>query len=684
MNLILPRSATCLAILSLGAFGGAALAQTAATEAPSLSEVTVTGNPLGTAEPIAPATSLSGAELLLRAQPTLGETLSGTPGVSSTYFGPNASRPIVRGLDGDRIRILNNGGASLDASALSYDHAVPLEPLSIERVEVLRGPAALLYGGSAVGGVVNVIDNRIPREPLEGFAGKADAAVASGNRERGGGLMLEGGNQRLALHVDAFSRYAGDVRVPLGLPCSQGGVTREARRICNSAGDTQGGAVGASLFFDRGYLGASVANYRSDYGSVAEDEVTIGMQSNRYALEGEVRQLGGFFQGLKGQFSHGDYRHTEFDAGAPGTLFANRGNDLRIEARHRRLGALDGVLGLQAEASRFSADGAEAFAPFSRSRQAALFAHEELGTAWGKLSFGARTESVRVESLGNPDPAVTRFATGTRHFHPSNLALGALVRLPASWQLTGNLAATQRAPKDYELFANGPHVATGAWELGDPALGLERSTSLDLGLAWQEGANRFALNGYLSRFRNYIGLQDTGGTESSDGEALPLFAYRGLRARFAGLEASGKLRLLGATGADAGRTASTLDLALRGDLVRASDRDSGEPLPRIAPWRAGATLVWAQGPWGARLGFDHAAAQRRVPAGSRATEAYTLWNAALSYRQKAPAAQLTWYARLDNLSNRLAWSATSILTSTVFPKAPLPGRSLRLGVQASF
>ncbi|WP_137895854.1 TonB-dependent receptor [Ramlibacter sp. 2FC] len=683
MNSLFPRKASCLALLSLGAFGGAALAQTA-SDTPSLKEVTVTGNPLAASELVAPATRLSGAELLLRAQPTLGETLDGTPGVSSSYFGPNASRPIVRGLDGDRIRILNNSGASLDASALSYDHAVPMDPLAIERIEVLLGPAALLYGGSAVGGVVNLIDNRIPREPVEGFQGKADAAVASGNREQGGALLLEGGSQRLGLHVDAFSRRSGDTRVPLELSCTREGVTSVARRICNSAADTQGGAVGASLFFDQGYLGASVASYRSDYGSVAEDEVTIGMKQNRYALEGEVRQLGGWLQRLKGQFSHSDYRHTEYDAGAPGTRFANQGNDLRIEARHRKLGALDGVLGLQAESARFSADGEEAFAPFSRSRQAALFLHEELATAWGKLSFGARSESVRVESLGNPDPAVTRFTTGSRSFHPHSLALGALVRLPASWQFTANLAATQRAPKDYELFANGPHVATGAWERGDPTLALEKSTGLDLGLAWKEGANRFALNGYLSRFGNYIGLQDTGSTESSDGEELPLFAYRGLRARFAGLEASGNLRLLGANDAEAGRTASTLDLALRGDLVRATNRDSGEPLPRIAPWRAGATLVWAQGPWGARLGFDHVAAQHRVPAGSRATEAYTLWNAALSYRQKAAAAQLTWYARLDNLTNRLAWSASSILTSTAFPKAPLPGRSLRLGVQALF
>ncbi len=680
------------AIVSLGAFGSAAApAQTG----PTLKEVTVTGNPLGTTDLIAPAAQYSGAGLLLRSKTTLGETLDGTPGVSSTYFGPNASRPIIRGLDGDRIRVLQNSGATVDASALSFDHAVPVDPLSIERVEVLRGPGALLYGGSAVGGVVNVIDNRIPREAINGVTGKAELGLATGNREKGGGLVLEGGNDRYALHVDAFDRSTANQRVPVALACTQGGVTTSAKRICNSASDVKGGAVGGSLLFDQGYLGASVSTYRSDYGTVAEDEVSIAMKSNRYALEGELRLPGGFFNSLKGQFSHSDYSHTEFEAGAPGTVFGKQGNDLRLEARHAKLGPVEGVIGLQADATRFSALGAEAFAPFSRTASTALFAYEELPTAWGKLSFGARGERVKVESLGNPDPAVTRFAPGSRNFNPHSYALGALVNLGPAWQLSSNLSYTERAPKDYELFANGPHVATAAWEVGDATLAKEKSANLDLGLAWKSGADRLALTAFVSRFRNFIGLDATGNTRGADGEVNPVdadgdgkadgsgedilaeFAYRGVRARFTGLEASGNLRLL-----EAG---ATLDLELRGDLVRATNLSSGQPLPRIAPMRLGATLVWAQGPWGARAGFDYSAAQHRVPlVGQRATEAYTLWNAAVTYRMKAGAANLLWYARLDNITNQLAYSATSILTTTAFPKAPLPGRSFKLGLQASF
>ena len=639
----------------------------------SLQEVTVTGNPLGSSDLIAPATQLSGTDLLLRAKTTLGETLDGTPGVSSTYFGPNASRPIIRGLDGDRIRILNNGGGSMDVSSLSYDHAVTLDPLSIERIEVLRGPGALMYGGSAVGGVVNVIDNRIARQPQfdekGGISGKADLNLATGNSERGKGVLLETGNTRYQLHVDAFDRKTGDVRVPIDLACTKDGTTTR-RKICNSASDTSGQALGGSLFFDHGYLGASATNYKSTYGTVAEDNVTIGMKSNRYALEGELRNLGGFIQSVKGQYSQTDYNHTEFEGADVGTVFKNKGSDLRVEARHAKRGNFEGVLGFQTESNRFSADGAEAFAPHSKTEQTAVFAYEEMVTHWGKLSLGGRLESVRVESFGSPEAA--RFTPGVRDFNAGSYALGSLWNVAPGWKLTSNLAYTERAPKDYELFANGPHLATAAYEVGNANLNKEKSGNLDVGAAWKAGANRFSVNGYMSRFQNYIALSSTGGVEGG----LPLYQYEQVRARFVGAESSGNVRLL--------QGASTLDLALRGDLVRATNQDSGQALPRIAPWRVGSTLLWGSGAWGANFGFDHSGAQTRVPATDRATDAYTLWNLAGTYRMRAGAASLLWFARLDNLTNQLAYSASSVLTTTAFQKAPMPGRSLKVGLQASF
>ena len=682
--------------------GANAIAQTSAASASpaTLPVVTVTGNPLGATDVIAPAAAYSGAGLLLRSSSTLGETLDGTPGVSSTYFGPNSSRPIIRGLDGDRIRILQNSGASVDASGLSYDHAVPSDPIAVERIEVLRGPGALLYGGSAVGGVVNVIDNRIPREALfdaqGGITGRADLGLTTGNSEKSGALLLETGTDRYALHLDVFNRDGKDVSVPISLACTKPGSPAFADKICNSAALTHGGAVGGSVFFDSGYLGASASTFRSNYGTVAEDDVLIGMKSDRYAVEGEVRGLAGPLQSIKGQFSRSDYTHTEFAAGVPGTVFKNAGNDLRLEARHAKLGLLEGVIGIQAENTRFSADGDEAFAPYSHTRQSAVFAYEELPASWGKFSFGARKESVQVESFGNP--LVARFAPARRSFGPGSYALGALWNLASAWQLTSNLSYSERAPKDYELFADGPHVATHTYEVGNANFSKEQSTNLDIGAKWKSGANSFNVGAFVNHFKNYIALEASGLSRDAQGngagigvtddgtghsvesggtsEILPEFAYTQVRARFTGLEASGNVRLI--------ESAQTLDLELRGDLVRATNLTTGQYLPRSAPARVGATLVWGQGPWGARLGFTHATAQDKVPAGDRATGSYTMFNAALTYQQKAGPAKLLWYARLDNLGNALAYSASSVLTQTVPGKAPLPGRSFKLGLQASF
>lgn len=517
---------------------------------------------------------------------------------------------------------------------------------------------------------------------------------------------MEGGNDRFALHVDYFDRASDDVNVPIDLACSKPGSPSLAWRMCNSASRSQGGAVGGTMFFDHGWIGASVSNYQSTYGTVAEDNVTIGMVSNRYALEGEWRLPGdSFFSTLHGKLSHSDYHHTEYDGGVAGTTFTNQGNDLRLEAKHRpiaALGGLEGLIGFQSESGSFSADGEEAFAPHSRTRQNALFIAEELPTSWGKLSFGARTEQVTVTSLGYPDPAITRFFVGERSFDPHSAAFGGLVNLDPEWKLTSNLAYTERAPKDYELFANGPHVATAAWELGDTALKKEASVGIDLGAEWQSGPNRAKVNVYASQFRNYIGLSASGNARTEDGDfiagpvgtgaagdALAEYVYRGVRARFTGMEASGNVRLMGKQGlgqwSDGWLAASTLDLEWRGDLVRATDLDTGEPLPRIAPARLGATLVWGSGPWGARAGFDAIAAQHRVPTlGQRETDSYTLWNAALTYRTRFDRAHLTWYARLDNLTNKLAYSAASILTTTVYPNAPLPGRSLKVGLRTTF
>ena len=660
---------TSLIAFSSGLFVPTVMAQ-------AIQEVVITGNPLSKSSISSAVSSLSGQSLLEQGQSTLGETLNQLPGVSSTYFGPNASRPIIRGLDGDRIRVLNNSGASMDASSLSYDHAVPMDVLSTERIEVLRGPSALQYGGSAIGGVVNVIDNRIPRQKMQGLTGKAQSQLASGNRERSNGAMLEVGQGDWVFHADAFDRRTSDVKVPQNLVCNKPGSPELAPRICNSASEGQGGAVGASVFFDRGYLGLSVNSYQSNYGTVAEDEVTIGMKSKRAALEGEWRAETGVVQSLNFQASQTDYKHTEFDAGEAGTLFANKGHDVRVQLRHKpwrsATGVWEGVWGWQSELGKFSADGAEAFAPFSNTRTQALFLIEEYAVGQTRFNLGIRRENVSVESLGNPDPTVDRFELGVRKFSHQSLASSVSWQVLPQWRLSANASRVERAPKDYELFANGPHIATAAWERGDSNLGLEKANSFDVSADWQQGPNQFKVTAFQSKFSNFIGLLGTSEVE----EDLPVQVYQGVRAQFSGVEATAQTRLLQAAG--------TLDLVLKADAVRASNLTSGEPLPRISPVRLGASLLHASGPWTARLGFDWHAAQDRVPTGSMATESYTLWHGFVSYKQKLSGTTLNWFGKLDNLSNQWAYSATSILTSTAPGKSPLPGRSLKLGVMATF
>ena len=651
-----------------------ALAQGAA------SELVITGNPLQREQLVSPVSALSGAELRERGQGSLGETLSTLPGVSSSYFGPQASRPLIRGLDGDRIRVLANGGALQDVSALSYDHAVPTDALAVDRIEVLRGPASLLYGGSAMGGVVNVIDTRIARERLQGIQGRAQWQAATGAAERSGAALLEAGTGDVVLHVDGFERRSGDVKVPITLDCAKEGAAFRASRICNSAGQARGGALGLTWLGEGSRLGVSASTHRSDYGTVADDQVMIGLQSDRYALEGEWRAPWSGVRSLELKLGQGDYRHQEFHAGTPETRFANRSSDLRLQLRHEPLGPLEGVLGLQIDAADFSARGEEAFAPTSRTRSQAVFVHEEWPTPWGQWNLGARAEQVKVRSLGLEGE--DRFVPAERQFSPRSAATSALWRLAPQWHLRAGWAYTERAPRDYELFALGPHLATVAYEVGNAALQVERSRSTDLGLEWASGPNRLSASVYQSRFTDYIALLHTGRWLDVQGEfasapgALAEQVYRGVPARFEGFELSGLRRLA--------LSRATLDVQWRADAVRATDLASGQPLPRIAPLRWGSTLVYTRGPWTARGGFDHAAAQSRVPPQALPTGSYTLWHAGLSWRQRLEQSTLNWFARVDNLGNALAYSATSVLTSTAPGRAPLPGRSLKLGVQWLF
>lgn len=453
----------------------------------ALPTVLVTGNPLRSELRAQPAMVLTGDELLLRRASSLGETLDGLGGVAASFFGPNASRPVLRGLDGDRIRVLSNVGASLDASSLSFDHALPLDPLVVERIEVLRGPQALLYGGSALGGVVNAIDGRIPSQALQGLGGAAELRLGGAAGERGAAALLEGGGSGWAWHGDAFGRNTDDLRVPRYLRPDDAGGSQPQTHVLNSASRVRGGALGLSRVGSQGFLGLSWDHYANDYGTVAEEAVQIEMRRHKLALAGEWREPGGLT--LRGQAAHTRYQHLELEDAAVGTTFKHRGMDARLELVHPGVGLgggrLEGVLGLQTEQARFEALGEEAFVPGTRTGQRALFVLEQWTAGALQASAGLRAERVQVQSDGDAgDAEAPRFgAPQRRRFQPGSRSLGLSWAPAPAWQLSLGSAWSarahpvravrrRRARRHRSLRAGRPGPAPGARPAGRTRPGL--------------------------------------------------------------------------------------------------------------------------------------------------------------------------------------------------------------------
>ena len=675
----------------LSALAGPAAAQTPAPAAPGTSTVVITGNPLGQSALAQPSTVLSGDALTLRRAGTLGETLGSQAGVSATDFGPQSSRPVIRGLDGDRIRLLDNGGASVDASNLSFDHAVAIDPLVVERIEVLRGPAALLYGGNATGGVVNLLDNRIPRDALQGLGGRAELRLGGAARERAAAALVEGGADGLNWHVDAAGRNSENLRTPLFSPVVDGVAQPAVREVANSAGVSRAGAAGASWADTRGYLGAAVDSYRNDYGVTVEPDVTIRLKRDRVQLAGERRGLAGPLAVLSLQAGHTRYQHQEIEgSGAVGTTFASTGDDLRLQATQAAVpmpaGSWQGVSGLQAERLDFSALGDEAFVPDTLTRSAALFTLQSLTLADGtSLSAGARLERVQVRSGGDAaDSAQPRFGPPSqRDFTPVSLSLGLVSPIGAAdspWRWSATLGSTQRAPAYYELYANGVHVATGAYERGDVAQQLETSRHAELGLQWQRGAHSLRAAAYSTRFDNFIALDATGQTVSTvddDGLATdwPEYRFQGVPARLRGFEIEGRARLLDGPW--------QLDATGTFDGVRGDNLASGEPLPRMAPRRLQLGLETRVGAWRGGVQLRHASQQDRVPATDIPTAAATIVDLWASWRQAlGDDADALWYLKLNNLGDALAYNASAMRNAREL--APAAGRALQAGVRLSF
>ncbi len=635
-------------------------------------------------------TVVAGRELFLNPASSLGDLLAGQPGVSSTSFGPGASRPVIRGLGGDRIRMLTGGVGTFDASVISPDHAVSIDPLLIERVEIVRGPATLLYGGNAVGGVVNTIDHRIhtarPDQPLHV---RTETRASSVNDEESGGIVLEGGANSVAWHLDAYRRQAGNVEIP--------GFAETARRraaefaealehgddppdeihgyIPNTALAVDGAAAGLSFFGDRTFLGFAFSGHNALYGIPAaahahesshdsdphphaHEGVRIDLRQRRFDLQASLTTPSGFLRETRLKLGVARYHHAELEDGEIATVFRNRGHDARLELLHQPLGAFSGAFGWHTTQSDFSALGEEAFLPPSRTRTHALFLLEETETKPVSWQLGARVERYTIDLRDNSRRSSTE--------NTVSASTGAVWTLDDSWTLSASFAHGERAPNTQERFADGFHAGTGVHEIGNPDLRPERSLAFDLTLRKRMGWVTGSATAFVHRFDGFIHL---------DADPSAIDVYRSFQhdARFHGAELEAIFHLLHADH-------HQLDFTVAADFVRAENTTLHTPLPRITPARLKTGIVWRRGPL--VLGTDAHFVDRphRLAPDETPTPGYILANAYATYRFSFERTIVDVFLRASNFTNTEARLHTSFLKDV----APLPARNLTLGLRLTF
>ncbi len=630
---------------------------------------------------------LAGEELHRLVQATLGETLSTTPGVSSTYYGPGASRPVIRGLGGDRVRVLANGVGALDASNVSPDHNVAVEPLFASRIEVLRGPSTLLYGSSAVGGAVNVIDNAIPDTAPDGSAhGAVELRAGGAARERAGVVSFGGGAGNLSGQLNLLKQRTRDLRIPgIARIDDEAPANQPRGTLPSSASDTFSGSLGGTVFWKTGHAGAAISRYETDYGVPTGDTppTSISMRRTRLDLAAETTQAFGVFRGAKARFGVSDYTHSELSGGSTvNTTFTNDAWEGRLELPHAAIGSVTGTLGFQAARSDFAAKGEEVVTPPSLTQSGAVFALEELKLGdRTTLQLGARYEGQSVK-LGAVDPALPQLlgyaarSGQKKKFGGVSGSLGFVVRPAKDWAIAAALAYSERLPTAQELFSNGPHGGTGAYEVGTSGLGRERSVGFDLSVRRRAGFVTGSVGAFVNRFRDYIFEQELPATAipaAQNADGLTPYQFVATDARFRGGEAELLFHLIETD-------ALRLHLELNADYVRATNTGSNQPLPRIPPFRHGARLSYEDGRWHAVLEARRVSPQDRVAATESYTFGYTLLNVSVSFLIPGKRASYELFARGRNLTDAEAREHTSFLKEF----APLPGRGVLAGVRMTF
>ena len=660
-------------------------AQEAVQADATLGEVTVSATGMAAGDMATPVQVLGEQELRLRRAATLGETLAAEPGINASHFGAGASRPVIRGMDGARVSVLSDGSELLDASTVSPDHAVTTEPLLARQMEVLRGPSALLYAPGAMGGVVNVLDNKIPTEvPAKGIEGSAEvqagsaAGMAAGAFSLTGATPLKNNNGQLVLHAEGVARNAGDYRVGSGW--AQGG------KVPGSFSRGNTGSVGLSWVGNSGYIGLAYTRQTATYGLPGHQHSfegchahgdhlhcgshdghdhsgdgagsasvpVVDMTSERWDLRGEWRNPAAGIAALRLRGGWTDYRHAEIEDGSVATQFKNRAHDLRLELEHQPIAGWRGTVGLQTLNRRFSATGEEAYVQPTETQRQSLYLLEEYRWQDWSLQAALRHDRQRIDA---------DLSDISRRHSATSASLGTVWKFQPGYSATASLTSGSRMPTAEELFANGLHMATATYERGNANLGRERSQALDLGLSKNSGDTQWKLNAYHYRIKGYIY-----GQTLDAHEGLQLLQYTQGDARFTGWEAQLTQRFN-----------SRLSVTAFGDGVRARLSD-GSALPRIPALRAGLRVNARVAGWDGMAEWVQVLRQNRTAAYESETAGYGMLNLAASYGWKSGGNQWQVYVKGQNLTNRLAYAATSFIKTA----APLTGRNLVVGVRMDF
>jgi len=620
-----------------------------------------------------PATVLRGDNLRRNQTTNLGDTLDTELGVQSSGFAAGSGRPIIRGLDGARVQVLNNGLGVSDVSTISPDHQVTADPFSAQQIEVLRGPATVLYGG-AVGGVVNVVSNAIPSRRVEGLKGLGEFVTQTVNNEVGGRARVDGGNGPFQFALGGFIRNTSDYDIPG--PAVQGDPFSPRGTLPNSFTRSSFGSGGVSYVGERGYLGVNANVLNSRYGLPGPERATIDLDQSRYEMAGALDDpLPGLRDGLV-RFAYNDYRHNEVEpSGEVATTFRNKAYEGRVQTRHRPLAGFDGVLGVQYLYRDFSAIGEESFIQPVNQQATGVFLVEQydLTDRW-RLDLGTRLDI--VEFKPNSEPTDVR----GRSFSPFSVSGGALWKFADGYNAALTLSRNQRAPQIEELYPFGPHPATATFDVGDERLKTETANNIDLTFRKISGPWQWSGTAYYTYFQDYIFGAFVPGPDglpvrvNAEGEVDPDGEFRLQKftqansAKFKGLE--GQLSY---------RPITPLVLRVFGDVTHATI--GSENAPRIGPGRLGFDANFKQGPWGAYLLMLGVSRQTRTAPLETETPGYVRLDAEVSYTLSPGAfGPVTLYVAGRNLLDQDIRFATSYTKAF----APQPGRSFLVGLRAQF